>query len=303
MIAEVVELIKKNLTTKKSSLILEYAEIDGTEPELNLLTQCTHLKELVLSWNDIYALSFISSLKQLEILDLNNNQIESISSLKPLQNLRKLILNNNLLLHIGVEDIPNASKSLQYLDVSWNELQNSDFLKALKDLKELEYLDLSWNKFQELSLLAELKKLKILNLSNNKIQDFFFLKEMKQLRELYLRENKIRDISFLTNLSQLEKLDLSANNIQDFKPLKKLENLNSLKIDLSSFSYPPIWYAYLKYKKGKLGDNTHLSELPEVKKIWQLLSSEDKDNQKLAVELAKGQGWSEEEIQMYQNLL
>jgi len=84
--------------------------------------------------------------------------------------------------------------------------------------------------------------------------------------------------------------------------LKELAEVNTLCITISELIYPPIWYAVLEYKKGKLGDHTHLKELPHVEKIWQLMKTEDEENINLAQQLAKGQGWTEEEFKMYKSL-
>jgi len=44
---------------------------------------------------------------------------------------------------------------------------------------------------------------------------------------------------------------------------------------------------FAKYGEVKLGDYLHLSELPQVEKIWGLMKTKDRDNIKLAQQLAK----------------
>jgi len=72
------EKIEENLQTKNPKFNLRSQKLNGTEPELELLKECKHLKSLDLSFNQIQDISFLKSLTQLQNLDLGYNQIQDI---------------------------------------------------------------------------------------------------------------------------------------------------------------------------------------------------------------------------------
>ena len=94
-------------------------------------------------------------------------------------------------------------------------------------------------------------------------------------------------------------LNLENNLVENIQELKKLPELTKLELGVSAQVHPPIWYLYLKYKGGKLGDYIDLPDLPFAKQIWELLASNDKTNEVLAQQMAEGQGWTEEEFNMH----
>lgn len=95
-----------------------------------------------------------------------------------------------------------------------------------------------------------------------------------------------------------------GNNVYDISSLKPLKLLEKLSIYIKDLSYPPIWFVKMNRHWGsRLGDYQDLEELPYVEKIWQLLSSNDENNQSLAMTLACSQGWTEDDIYMYRCLL
>jgi len=136
-----------------------------------------------------------------------------------------------------------------------------------------------------------------------RIKDFSVLNALKDLKVLDLSYGNVENISFLKNLKKLQSISLSANPVKNIDILVNLKHLKAIQLDMENLTYPPIWYVYLKNKKGKLGDYLHLSELPQVEKIWELLKTENRDNIKLAKQLTKGQDWTNEEFEMYKSLL
>lgn len=304
---------------------LEHLEVDYQENlDLETIGQLSQLQALTCyAQGELEEVHHLSNLKQLVFLDIRDHEIElteflddltqlkhfwgsindseEAKSIAQLKQLRSLILDN------GVEQLSNLFfiselRNLIKLSIQYNTVEEVDSLKELKNLK---YLDLTFNSLGDLQGLENLTTLEELKLADNRIEseDLEVLKGLKSLKTLDLSNNQIYNPNALENLTQLEELHLNGNPIKDTSSVKKLENLKSLEIDPDAFSYPPIWYVYLKSKEGKMGDYLQLSELPQIEKVWQLMKTKDEKNIKLACQLAQSQGWTEEEIQMYQNLL
>ena len=132
---------------------------------------------------------------------------------------------------LGVKDLSeikfNELESLNYLDLSSNQLT---VISPLKELKKICKLDLSNNQLIDIRPLKELKELWGLNLSNNQLSDISPLKELKKLVVLELNKNQLIDISPLKELKKLKFLFLSDNKLTDTRPLSKLKNLRILVI-------------------------------------------------------------------------
>lgn len=294
---ESIRRIKESLATKKTVLNLRDCNISGEDEEIALLKQCQHLKKLAIGENFFFRdISFLEGLIQLEDLSLRDSAIafEEFRILESLKKLKKLDLYHNRLVDISF--LKNLH-SLEVLNIGYNWIQDFSVLAHLSNLISL---DISQNHERnlDLSFLKRLTKLEEFNVYNCDIEDISIFQELKNLKILDLTFNKIKDITALANCQKLECINLENTPITDISPLKSLGNLKEVKTD--RLPYPPIWLVALKYYKGNSSDYTHLAELPQVEKIWQLFSSNHNDNQKLAQELAKGQGWSEDEIKIYQ---
>lgn len=288
---------------------------------LNFLQNLTQLKKLDLEQTSSQDLENLKHLKNLEELRLDTNFLESLDNLPALDNLKNLSIKQN---KIQEASTIGKLKNLESLDISYNPIENIDFVQNLAKLK----IFVAWwgNKIRDISALSHCQYLETLrigrgfvtlkadalkNLTNLKslslyqigLQDISFLQNLKNLTNLNLQKNNIKDISPIASLQHLVFLGLEGNPIQDVRPLKNLPFIFDFKIDNQKLKTPPIWYAYGKWQRKKFSDYIHLSELPYVEKIWQLMISEEEANQKLAIELAKGQGWTEEQIKVYQNLL
>lgn len=220
-----------------------------------------------------------------------------------LESLEKLLLINN---DITDFDFLSRLKNLAYLDISMNPIHDLKAISALTNLTYLRMYDCNLSKFPLSEVLNRLNLLTRLDMSNNALHDISFLKNLHHLEELNIANNEVSDISILQFLPNLKKLDIANNPIFDISVLKHLPHLEHLKDSMhnsiKNLSYPPIWYVYLKMKKGKLGEYLPLKEPPYIEKIWQLLSSKDEQHKLLATQLAKGQNWTQEEIEIYQQL-
>jgi len=293
------KLILKNLKSKSPVLDLGRCGLDGTEKELEKLQECEHLKVLIFSnvWFE-FEDGFTQRISQNRG---KHNKLIKIPEYLP-SKLSALILSGDwdYIWEISNYQVLTKLKHLKKLNLWYNLIaQNTTFLQ---NLKSLEYLSLNLNQIKDISFLQDLTSLQYLDLSENLIQDISPLENLVNLVNLYLWANDIQDISPLKTLKRLERLDLSSNKIQDITVLKKLTNLIQLNTNLDMLPFPPIYYVSLKTKSGRLGDYTHLPELPKVEKIWQLMITDDEENTKLAQQLAKGQGWTEEEFEMYKSL-
>ena len=261
------EEIEENLQTKDPELDLGFEELNGTEPELELLKKCKHLKSLDLSFNQIQDISFLKSLTQLKSLHLSYNQIQDIFFLESLTQLKSLHLSYNQIQDIFFLESLTQLKSLH---LSYNQIQDYSFLKSLT---QLQILDLSQNQIQDYSFLKSLNQLQILDLSQNQIQDYSFLKSLNQLQVLGLSQNQIQDISFLQSLNQLQTLDLSQNQIQDYSFLKSLNQLQTL--DLSDNQIQD--YSFLKsltqlqdlyLRRNQIQDISFLKSLTQLQDLY-----------------------------------
>lgn len=226
-----------------------------------------------------------------------------------LQHIQENLDNKKASLHLDFCQITGIEKELELLkecthletlNLHNNPLQNTMFLKNLRQLK---HLNLTKTQTYDITLLDQFAQLQTLVLSENHIRDITVLKNLKQLKIIYLRNNPITDFTVLKDLTQLTGLFLEDTRIQNISFLKHLTKLQKVGIDFKKLQYPTIGMAYLNYKKGKLGDYTHLPELPQIEKVWQLMKSKDEKNIELAHQLALGQGWAEEDFQAYRSLL
>jgi len=189
--------------------------------------------------------------------------------------------------------------SIKLITITLNDNQIKEI--NLKDFEKLKFLGLNGNPLKEITL-ENLPQLDFLNLRDLKLEKVQISK-VENMRKLILRNNQLQECTFLSELSQLIHLDLQENPISDISPVKKLENLFAFACDFKNLPYPSICFAYLKEKGGKLGDYLHLSELPQVEKIWELLRTKNEKNIELARQLAKGLSWEAKDFAMYVKLV
>lgn len=221
-----------------------------------------------------FNLDLLSQCTHLDTLILScNDNVQNLEWIEPLKNLRVLNL-----------------RSCQIQDIT-----------PLKHLTRLENLNLGFNFINDFTVLSHLTKLQTLDLHVSRISEIDFLKPLKNLERLYLSFNHITNLEPLKSLSSLVEIDLLSNDIQDISPLEQLGLLEKVQCDIHKLPYPPLWYMYLKYRKGQLADYQQVEELPLVQKIWRLICSHNPDNLALAQQLALGQGWGLADFEMYKD--
>ncbi|XP_004700460.1 lumican [Echinops telfairi] len=213
-----------------------------------------------------------SKLKQLKKLHINyNNLTESVSPLP--KSLQDLQLTHNKITKLGSFD---GLVNLTVVQLQYNQLKEDAISAALKGLKSLEYLDLSFNQLSKLpsglptSLLT-------LYLDNNKISNIpdEYFKGFKGLQYLRLSHNELADggipgNSF--NVSSLLELDLSYNKLKSIPTVNEnLENyyleVNELeKFEVKSFCkiLGPLTYSKIKHLRLDGNRLTHTSLPPDM---------------------------------------
>lgn len=309
--------IRKNLETQNPVLDLDGFELGATRVALKLIQHCTHLEVLKLGNAYLYDIdiSFLKNFPDLEALYLDGNCLQDISILGNLKNLKELNLAWN---EIKSLEVLSELTELRKLYIDGNEFEDIQVLSKLTDLREL-YLGIN-PQIQDFSPLGSLTKLQVLeisdcdlktlslpkgltsllelNLSYNQLASLF-LPKLEALQKLDVSNNQLKDLSFLSEIRALDTLHLLINPIENIEFVNKIYGLSHFDVSLGSLDYPPIAVVFLDNKGGEIQDYVHLSDPPQVKKIWQLIKSQSTKNRELAKQLAKSQDWAEGLFEAY----
>ncbi|XP_048214348.1 lumican [Perognathus longimembris pacificus] len=213
-----------------------------------------------------------SKLKQLKKLHINHNNLtESVGPLP--KSLEDLQLTHNKITKLGSFD---GLVNLTFVHLQHNQLKEESVSASLKGLKSLEYLDLSFNQMSKLpsDLPASLLTLYLDNNKISNIPDEYF-KRFSALQYLRLSHNELADggvpgNSF--NVSSLLELDLSYNKLKSIPTVNEnLENyyleVNQIeKFDVKSFCkiLGPLSYSKIKHLRLDGNPLTHSSLPPDM---------------------------------------
>lgn len=190
-----------------------------------------------------------SELVGLKHLDLGSNKLASIkeTSFTGLINLQTLILNSNQLTSIKPTTFIPFKNSLQYLDLSYNELTQIPI--ELSNVNHLTVLDLSNNQIQSITqhTFTEnvLKTLEILNLESNQIKTVQF-PAFKSLNFLSLNHNQVTQLNGSLfknmNLQSIKDLKVKYNLISQIAEdtFKGFSSLNSLDLSGNRLTSVPV---------------------------------------------------------------
>lgn len=203
-----------------------------------------NLRELSVSDTGLTAFDFnwlnIHSRMPLTHFDVSNNNIDEIGNPMVLQHTQKLahfnaagnrIQNANELIHY----LPS---SVQFLNLSGNNLSNVNAFNSFERLTALESLNVSDTDLSmfDANPFRPLRHLVSLDLSRANLSDVNFstLKQMPQLKALRAANSQIGEIGNVTQHlgSSLEILDLSENSATTFDPnlFKRLSSLRELNL-------------------------------------------------------------------------
>ncbi|MBN3303065.1 TLR8 protein, partial [Amia calva] len=208
-----------------------YFLVAGVIHNLGFLKHLHFLKVLNLSWNEIFTLSKDKEMssESLNKLDFQGNRLDIlwkddkryIGLFAKLVNLQYLDLSYNKLQNIPSAVYYNLPKNLTHLNLNNNKLKCFQW-EHLINLWHLEVLDLSHNNLENVSekLTNHTNSLIRLDLSYNKIAQLFdyFLQGARSLHFLYLNHNNLRLLNAHTFPSgpdtSLKVLSLKGNPFQ-----------------------------------------------------------------------------------------
>ncbi|HLN64290.1 MAG TPA: leucine-rich repeat domain-containing protein, partial [Symbiobacteriaceae bacterium] len=204
------------------------------------------VRYLSASYRDVYSLSGIEQLTNLEILDLAGNRVSDLRPLQSLASLVSLYLSGN-----PVASLAPLSGLTRLENLSLHGTQVTD-VRPLAGLKDLGSLNLSSTRVRDLAPLAGLTNLNTLGLYNTPITSLLPLQQMStlynldigrssvvdiaplralpQLGRLSMHDTAVRDLTPLASLTALWDLNLGGNQITDLSPLSGLTGLQSLSI-------------------------------------------------------------------------
>lgn len=199
--------------------------------------------------------NIFAKLKQLKKLHINHNNLTEAVGPLP-ESLEDLQLTHNKISKLGsFEGLVN----LTFIHLQHNQLKGKAISAALKGLKSLEYLDLSFNQITKLpdDLPASLLTLYLDNNQITNIPEEYF-KRFGVLQYLRLSHNELNDAGIqgnTFNISSLLELDLSYNKFKSIPTVSEnLENyyleVNQLeKFDVKSFCkiLGPLSYSKIKH--------------------------------------------------------
>lgn len=248
-------------------LYLRYNQIDHIDEKA--FENVTDLEWLILDHNLLENSKIkgkvFSKLKQLKKLHINHNNLtESVGPLP--KSLQELQLTHNKITKLGSFD---GMINLTSIHLQYNQLKEDAVSASLKGLKSLDYLDLSFNQLSKLpsGLPASLQTLYLDNNKISNIPDEYF-KRFRGLQYLRLSHNELADSGVpgnTFNVSSLLELDLSYNQLKNIPTVNEnLENyyleVNQLeKFDVKSFCkiLGPLSYSNIKHLRL---DGNHLTQ-------------------------------------------
>ena len=185
--------------------------------DVSPLEKLTNLKKLNLEYTpNLWDVSALASLTQLEELGLANTGVSDISALAHLKNLKWLSLSST-----DISDV-SALASLTQLETLWLNSTDVSDVSALASLTQLETLRLANTGVSDISALAHLTQLEGLDLWGTGVSDVSALAHLTQLEWLNLWGTGVSDIAVLAHLKNLDVLSLGNTAVSDVSPLLEL---------------------------------------------------------------------------------
>lgn len=223
-LSELSELLKE--CTHIRNLDLSYNNLGNINTLLSL-TSIRNLQSIDLSNNNLYDLEILEDCSSLVLVDLSDNEISEISFLKNLTLIENLNLSGN-----SIKDYSPISSlnNLKKLELDSCKVVNLNFLY---DMSNIDSLSLRNTSIYDLSSLRSLNNLKTLDLSVNNLKYLSAISDLKKMTNLHLDSNLISDLSFLKKMKRLKRLHISRNPLQNIDSLSQLKNLEELYFDES----------------------------------------------------------------------
>lgn len=162
--------------------------------------------------------------------------IKSLEDLQWLPNLKELTLVNEK----SINNISAVFNQKKLTSLTLRECNvPKDMLTRFSEFESLEYLDLSGNNIDDIEFIKEIKGLIGLSLGNNNIKDLSPLEGLLSLAKLDVSNNDFKNISVLQKLYLIKDLNLSGNSLKNLNDLAvntKIETLNVSNCNLKSLS-------------------------------------------------------------------
>lgn len=191
------------------------SELDLNRENITNLTgieNCVNLRTLNLESNQLWDISPLSKLKNLEVLKLSGNtHIKNIEELSNIKSLTRLEIENMKITDISM--LKNLT-NINYLKASKNQISD---ISALENLREITHLYMSDNQISDISILSNLQKLKTVYFDNNQINDISVVAKLTDTLEyFYAKANKISNVSMI-NTSEFKNLKIIQLSYQDLR--------------------------------------------------------------------------------------
>lgn len=209
-------------------------------------SELSNIISLDASNREITNLNGIERVYRLAEINLENNKIEDLTPLSKLKMLKVLNLNNN-----GITDLEEVNfKTLSRIQLREIKMRNNlktldngnvvvlSNIKDLEKMRSLEELDLRYNNIQNIEPLSSLTSLTKLNLRGNNIVSLEPISKLKRLEYLNIHSNEnietVLPLSKLINLETLIMKNVDIDDVSVFENLRKLQNLNAVNCGLTT---------------------------------------------------------------------
>lgn len=219
-------------------LILDYQQISDLSPLANL-----PLEHLSLTGNEVSDLSPLAGMTELQVLDLGENPVRSAELLSGLPNLQEVTLEatgitsveafegtgiRSLNVRTTLVDDYTPLEACPHLTRLVTGSMPAGAAETLSGLTGLEELRLYSTSQLPLTLFADLQKLKEVDFFGSGVSQPEALAKLPALRIVNLGETGVRDLSFLPSMPALTSLDLRENSLTDLTPLLECPWLEQL---------------------------------------------------------------------------
>ena len=209
---------------KLTTLSLEDNAIEDISP----LSGLRSLRALYLSGNSLGALEPLYGLDGLATLDIRGREITD----EALEALQSELPGCTILTDEPIESVEEITLGGQTFtsDVTRLELVGAGVtdISALAACTQLEYLDVSYNEIDSISVVAGMPNLRVLDFTETNVSSLSPILALTELEVLWLRNTKVTNISALSGHTSITELELSGNDVEDYSPLLSLTGLGTL---------------------------------------------------------------------------
>lgn len=264
---------EKQMSLGHDRYVTEITHGDISNDDLKILTQCTNLRVLILDYQQITNLSYLSNLP-LEYLSLTGNHISNLNPLSSMTKLQVLDLGENPVR--SVEEFEKLT-ALKEVTLEATGITSVDVFEE-SGIQSLNVRGTWVTDFSPLESCSNLTRLVLGELPSGAAET---LKGLTNLVELRLYSTSEVDLSYFMGFQKLEDLDLYGSTIFHPEALVQLPNLRFLNLgetgvsDLSFLPHMPVM-TNVDLRNDPLADLTPLLDCP-----WLNLLTVSKQHQPL----------------------